>query len=432
MATDYSWIQPLGQNMQNAFGLNPRAAAEGRTMQAEQAAAAAKADESTANASRVRAMTPYEIAKLIADKDTSVAQGGVHTATSRKVNLEGDAIAFGNIHREALVKAVENGALTVNQETGELTLNPNASPAVIGSIAAGLPAAELVKLPGLISQYNLNIAGQSMKPAALARGETAQVTAAAPVIQAQAFNGGENGSKPMSMADQKNYTDVIQNTAKALMLRYTNSSQVLSEADAIAIATKATSLYPMMRPDLAVEKMLSENNLTIGPVENNNWWFNNDRVTLRKGEPGQDGDKREASIIDPYSFTPAPRPAATPTTIAGTVSGTPANAAGVTQVGGTPAGGNTAIAGTAASTGNAVTDHNNARTIAGAISQEGSGTSATPPAINPNLGQPNQGVQGTPRVVNSVQEAAATKDGEIISVQGKLLKKMNGQFIPIQ
>ena len=406
MATDYSWIQPLGQNMQNAFGLNPRAAAEGRTMQAEQAAAQAKADESTANATRVRSMTPYEIAKLIADKNTSIAQGDVHTANSRKINLEGDALQYGNEHRQALVKAIEGGALTVNQETGELTLNPNASPAVIGSIAASLPPNELVKLPGLISQYNLNIAGQSMKPAAQARNpDSAGVNAVAPIIQAQEFNGG-GGSKPMSMSDQKAYTDVIQNTAKALMLRYTNSSQELSEADAIAIATKATSLYPMMRPDLAVDKMLSENNLTIGPVENNLMWFNNDRVALRKGDPGDNEDKRKASAIDPYSFTPAPR--------------TPAQQ---TQP---------ATINPAASTGNAVTDHNVARTIAGAISQEGSGTNVNPPAINPNLGQPNQGVQGAPRAITSAQELVSVKDGELISVQGKILKKMNGQFIPIQ
>jgi hypothetical protein len=411
-------------------------------MQAEQAAAAAKAEESRANTERVKTMTPYEISKLIADKDTSVAQGGLHLANTktadantRKVTLEGDALNFGNIHRQALVKAVEGGALTVNQETGELTLNPNASPAVIGSIAATLPAAELVKLPGLISQYNLNIKGQAMTPAAQARNpDSAGVNAVAPIIQAQEFNGGGGGGKPMSMADQKNYTDVIQNTAKALMLRYTNSSQELSEADAIAIATKATSLYPMMRPDLAVQKMLSENNLTIGPVQDNLMWFDNDRVTLRKGDPGNDGDKRKASEIDPYSFTPAPRTQAQPATIAGTVAPAPANAApaGVTQVGGPPAGGNAAIANPAASTGNAVTDHNVARTIAGAVSQEGNGTNVTPPAVNPNLGQPNQGVQGGPRVISSAQEITSVKEGELISVQGKILKKMNGQFVPIQ
>ena len=423
MATDYSWIQPLGQNMQNAFGLNPRAAAEGRTMQAEQAAAAAKAQESQANTERVRTMTPYEVAKLIAEKDTSVAQGGLHTANTNKVNTETQGLEYTNSQRKALVDAIQGGALLVHPETGELTFNPNASPQVIGAIAGGMSASDFGKIPQLISQFNMNIAGQSMKPTALARGESAQVNAAAPIIQAQAFNGGENGPRPMNISEQKAYTDVIKNTAESLKLRYNNSSQELSDADAFAIATKATSLYPNMRPDLAVDKMLADNNLSIGPVENN--IFVNDAVGLRKGIPGDSNNQRKVSRIDPYAFTPTP---AQPATIAGAVAPVAATpATNVTQVGGTPAGGNPVVANPAASTGNAVTDHNVARTIAGAISQEGNGTNVTPPAMNPNLGQP-AGV----RAITTPQEAAAVKEGELISVQGKILKKMNGQFIPVQ
>lgn len=428
MATDYSWIQPLGQNIQNAFGLNPRAAAEGRTMQAEQAAAAAKAQESQANTERVRTMTPYEVAKLIAEKDTSVAQGGLHTANTNKVNTETQGIADINAARKALQFAFENGALMTDPQTGELTFNPNAGGKVMGSAIGMMNPNDIIKLPDLLANLNQNIRGQSMTTASNARVGGSNVTAVAPVIQAQAFNGGENGPKPMNINEQKAYTDVIKNTAESLKLRYNNSSQELSDADAFAIATKATSLYPNMRPDLAVDKMLADNNLSIGPVENN--WFANDAVGLRKGIPGDDNKKRQASHIDPYAFTPTP---AQPTTIAGAVAPVAATpATNVTQVGGTPAGGNPAVASPAASTGNAVTDHNVARTIAGAVSQEGNGTNVTPPVINPNLGQPGQGVAGTPRVISSAQEAAAVKEGELISVQGKILKKMNGQFIPVK
>lgn len=439
MATDNSWIVPLGQNIQNAFGLSPRAAAEGRTMQAEQAAAQAKMEESQANANRVRTMTPYEVAKLIAEKDTTIAQGGLHTANTEKVgaetakiSAEREGVEDMNKARKALVFAFQNGALMTDPQTGELTFNPNAGGEVMGRAIGMMNPNDIPKLPQLLAGLNQNISGQSMTAASNARMGGANVTAVSPVIQAAAFdNSGGNGlQRTMSVSDQKAYTDVVKNTAESLKLRYTNSSQELSDKEAYAIAERATALYPNMRPDLAVDRMLTENNLTIGPLENN--WFSDDQVGLRRGDPGDDNSKRKNSRVDPYSFTPISRQ---PSTIAGAIAPqapapapqpvTPAQP-GITQVG-VPVPANPAIASPVTSTGNPVTDHNVAKLVSNAVAQENGGTPVNAPAINPTAGQPS-GV----RVITTAQEAAAVKEGEVINVQGKILKKMNGQFIQIQ
>lgn len=419
MATDYSWIQPLGQNMQNAFGLNPRAAAEGRTMQAEQAAAAAKAQESQANTERVRTMTPYEVAKLIAEKDTSVAQGGLHTANTNKVNTETQGIADINAARKALQFAFENGALMTDPQTGELTFNPNAGGKVMGSAIGMMNPNDIIKLPDLLANLNQNIRGQSMTPASNARIGGSNVTAVGPFLTAQAFDN-TGLSRPLSVGDQKSMADVTRNTADSLKLRVSNDERdPLDDRTALGIAEMATREFPGIRPDLAVDKWMERHGVEIGVTDAANLGgiFSDDAIGLVK--------RGSKDSIDPYSLKPTP---AQPTTIAGAVAPVAATpATNVTQVGGTPAGGNPTVANPAASTGNAVTDHNVARTIAGAVSQEGNGTNVAPPAINPNLGQP-AGV----RAITTPQEAAAVKEGELISVQGKILKKMNGQFIPVQ
>lgn len=121
---DYSWIAPSVKNMADAFGLNPKVAAEGRKLQAEQEYLGAR----TRNTNADTALSPFRQSLLEAQAGANKAQAGKYTEDTKGVNITNEG-------RQRLIEAFRSGAMKMNPD-GSVTIDPNS----VNSIATGLAA----------------------------------------------------------------------------------------------------------------------------------------------------------------------------------------------------------------------------------------------------------------------------------------------------
>jgi len=203
---DYSWIAPGVKNLADAFGMNPKLAAEGRKMQAEQAYLAAR----TANTESDTALNPFRQRVYESEAERNNALAG-------KTGSEKAGIEFANKARQSLYNLLESGALQVNSD-GSYTISPNFA----SRIAAGLST--MGNDPEAITKSLYNLTG---------------MTTVNPRIRNQVFN--TTGSTNASAA----FTD-----EQAAKIR---SEQTAAEADLQRIKNTGSATNAGIRAQAAVD-----------------------------------------------------------------------------------------------------------------------------------------------------------------------------------
>jgi len=305
---DYSWIAPSVKNMADAFGLNPKVAAEGRKLQAEQEYLGAK----TRNTNADTALSPFRQSLLEAQTGASRAQAGKYTEDTKGVTITNEG-------RQRLVEAFRTGAMKMNPD-GSVTIDPNS----VNSIATGLAA--IGDNPNIIMDAIRGLQGNA-STTARARAQERGVAAAfgsdaafneadqarilnskanaslsealavqalknegdAEVARISAAGGRRSGTSKPGQPDQPDQLE-LNRAAEAVKIGAEWAAKTplvgegyLDESQALRVSQAARNAYPNLPIQDAIVKFISENKGLFR--EEDPWGWGNNTVSVRRNFP---------------------------------------------------------------------------------------------------------------------------------------------------
>lgn len=293
--------------MADAFGLNPKVAAEGRKLQAEQEYLGAK----TRNTNADTALSPFRQSLLEAQTGASRAQAGKYTEDTRGVNITNEG-------RQRLIEAFRTGAMKMNPD-GSVTIDPNS----VNSIATGLAA--IGDNPNIIMDAIRGLQGNA-STTPRARAQERGVAAAfgpeaafneadqtrilnskanaslsealalqglknegdAEVARIKAAGGDGSGTSKPGQPGQPDQLD-LNRAAEAVKIGAEWATKTplvgkgyLDESQALRVSQAARNAYPNLPIQDAIVKFISENK---GLFRENTEWFGNNMVDVRGNFP---------------------------------------------------------------------------------------------------------------------------------------------------
>lgn len=274
--SDYSWIAPTTKNIANLFGLDPRAAAEGRTMQAQQENLAA----STRNRDADTALSAYRQRLLEAQAGTQGALAGKYNAERDKTGSEKAGIDLTNNVRSKIGDAVReyvNASPEVRRAAGanmtsllaQLGVNPEQSMAtirdaesLINSTTNPRLAAQQGKVPAIFEPDSSTSVteGQGIldKRAAASQAEAVAVQAEKNKGSiAESIAKGAAPGQPDQM-DLNRQSDAIKAGAEWAM-KVPFAGGFLSEEQALQLSQAARAANPALNPQDAIVKFVKDN-----------------------------------------------------------------------------------------------------------------------------------------------------------------------------
>jgi hypothetical protein len=297
--SDYSWIKPATENIANLFGLNPRAAAEGRRMQSEQEFLAAR----KANTEADTGLSPYRQRLLEAQAGTQGALGGKYNAETGKTNAEAEGLKLTNNVRSKLADAVReyvNAAPEVRRAAGanmagllaQVGVNPEQS---IGAVRDAESLINSTTNPELAAQQGKISAafGPDAAFSAAERQKAMANKAAASQAEALAVQQEKNkGSIAESLArgGQPTQPDQIELNRQAdavkagaeWAMKVPFNGGFLDEGQAYQLSQAARAANPTLNPQDAIVKFVRDNPKML----QGNWeMFGKNKVDIPGGVP---------------------------------------------------------------------------------------------------------------------------------------------------
>lgn len=300
--SDYSWIKPATENIANLFGLNPRAAAEGRRMQSEQELLAAR----TRNTDADTGLSPYRQRLLEAQAGTQGALAGKYSAETGKTNAESDGLGITNAARRSLSEAFKAGAIVANPD-GSMTISPNAVNGLGGALAAmdADPVKTMDGIRGLLGN-----AAQTPRAAAQTRGVAAafEPNASFSAAEGQQIMGNQaaaSQAEAVAVQQEKNKGSIAESLARGGQPAQPDQMELNRQADAVKagaewamkvpfnggfldegqayqLSQAARAANPTLNPQDAIVKFVRDNPKML---ERNSEWFGKNKVDIPKGIP---------------------------------------------------------------------------------------------------------------------------------------------------